>query len=228
MCGIFGSNDFERYVKLYDQNKKRGTFSYGGLFSDNKLHAIIKTPGIIKLSSRLQLKYKKTKKDISDFNLFLGHTQAPTSAKRKATPDTIHPFVCGSWNVAHNGVLTNDKQLKKGLAKSYYNEVDSSVIPGMLHVCEKTTKSHREIFCICNVLSKLEGTFGLWIYNGVTKNTYLARSGSTLYANLLTNDFSSLPNKEFEELKEGVLYLLTNEGITSVGEFKPNSPFFAP
>ena len=66
------------------------------------------------------------------------------------------------------------------------------------------------------------------LHSGSTKNTYLARSGSTLYANIITNDFSSLPNKDFEELKEGVLYLLTNEGITSVGEFKPNSPFFAP
>ena len=227
MCGIFGSNDFKRYVKLYDQNKKRGNFSFGGLFIDRKMHAIVKTPGTIVLNKNLELKYKKKKKAITTFNIFLGHTQAPTSSRRTASQDVIHPFICGDWNVAHNGVLTNDKMLKKGLAKSYYNEVDSSVIPGLLHVCDRTTKKKDEIFCICRVLSKLEGTFGLWIFNAVTQNVYLARSGSTLYADILTNDFSSLPNKGFELLKEGTLYLLTTEGVTVVGEFKPNSPFFS-
>ena len=228
MCGIFGSNDFKSYVKLYNQNKTRGSFSYGGLFIDHKMHAIVKTPGIITLDKNIKLSYKKKKKPITSFLRFLGHTQAPTSSRRTATQDVIHPFICGDWHVAHNGVLTNDKQLKKGLAKSYYNEVDSSVIPGLLHVHEKNTKKGNEVFHICNVLSKLEGTFGLWIFNAASQNIYLARSGSTLYANILTNDFSSLPNKDFETLKEGTLYLLTTEGITTVGEFKPNSPFFSP
>jgi len=64
------------------------------------------------------------------------------------------------------------------------------------------------------------------MYNQQTANVYLARSGSTLYADFLNNEFSSLAQKEFIALEEGLIYLLTPEGITSVGKFKSNSPFF--
>jgi len=74
----------------------------------------------------------------------------------------------------------------------------------------------------------LKGTFGLWIFDQKGTNIYLARSGSTLFADFITNDFSSLEEDNFVELEEGTLYLLTKEGLTAVGEFKPNSPFFTP
>jgi glucosamine 6-phosphate synthetase-like amidotransferase/phosphosugar isomerase protein len=160
-----------------------------------------------------------------DFYCYLGHTQAPTSSVRDFQPETSHPFVCGTWVIAHNGVLTNDKALKKTLKKGImYNEVDSSVIPALLS--QETDTNQDEVSALCNVLSKLEGTFGLWIYNKLSNNVYLARSGSTIYADFLTNSFSSLPYKKFKSLDEGVLYLMTKEGLTSVGGFQNNSPFF--
>jgi hypothetical protein len=47
-----------------------------------------------------------------------------------------------------------------------------------------------------------------------------------LYCNFLNNEFSSVPEDEFVALEEGLLYLLTKEGVTCVGKFTPNSPFF--
>ena len=127
--------------------------------------------------------------------------------------------------MTHNGVLTNHEELRKQLKKyRSVNEVDSSVIPALIYsFCNKSTK---EVQCICNALSLLKGTFGLWIYNSSSGNVYLARSGSTVYADYITNDFSSTPFDKFKPLDEGTLFLQTVEGLTSVGEFKPNSPFF--
>lgn len=192
-----------------------------------RLHAILKTPGVTQLNNKLIIEYGKKKKYINDFNYYLGHTQAPTSSQRKFTPATSHPFKYKDWLIAHNGVLTNDKQLKALIPdKKAFNVVDSSVIPVLLHINEKSIKD--EVAGIVRTLSQLKGTFGLWMYNQKSGNIYIARSGSTLYADFINNEFSSLPEPEYVALEEGLVYLLTQEGITSVGKFTSNSPFFTP
>jgi glucosamine 6-phosphate synthetase-like amidotransferase/phosphosugar isomerase protein len=103
--------------------------------------------------------------------------------------------------------------------------VDTSVIPPLVYI--HIAKAKNEVKGICKALSLLQGTFGLWIYNDKSNNVYLARSGSTLYANYLTNDFSSIRATGFNPLEEGTLYLQTVEGLTAVGDFKTNSPFFS-
>jgi glutamine phosphoribosylpyrophosphate amidotransferase len=225
MCGIFGSPSFGKYIKLYDKNKERGTFAYGGLYLSHSYDAAMRIGGTVDLSPVMLINNRDVQMRPSEFYFFLGHTQAPTSSKRIFEEPTSHPFTCGPWVVAHNGVLTNDVKLKTKIKdKLSYNEVDTSVIPALLQ--QYSEDDGNEVSVICEVLSKLEGTFGLWIYNKHTHNVYIARSGSTLYADLLNNTFSSLPEKDFVSLEEGVLYLITPEGLTSVGGFTNNSPFF--
>ena len=80
---------------------------------------------------------------------------------------------------------------------------------------------------VTRVLNMLEGTFGVWIYNKITKRIYLARSGSTLFVKLDgTGSFSSMQIDGFSELCENVIYELAEGGITQVGEFEGKSPFF--
>lgn len=227
MCGIFGAKDFKTYTSLYNKNKKRGTFAFGGIFVTKSIYATLRSPGKIALSKNLVIKYSKFKRKIDDFDYFLGHTQAPTSSVRKYDHKTSHPFNVEDWVVAHNGVLTNHIELKKNIKnKKLFNEVDSSVIPALLHLQRKRFPKKDEASLISSILGQLHGNFGLWIYNSRSQNVYIARSGATLYADFLNNSFSSLSEKGFKAVEEGVLYLLTPEGITEVGEFKPNSPFY--
>jgi len=225
MCGIFTASNFNSYIKLYNKNKERGTFAYGALFLSHTYDAAMKSPGTVELSKNMIINNIDIQMKPLDFYYFLGHTQAPTSSQREYNELTSHPFYCGSWIVAHNGVLTNDIKLKTKIKnKSNFNEVDSSLIPALLE--QYSEEKADEVNVICEVLSKLEGTFGLWIYNKNSHNVYIARSGSTLYANILDNTVSSLPDEGLEPLEEGVLYLVTPEGLTSVGGFTNNSPFF--
>jgi glucosamine 6-phosphate synthetase-like amidotransferase/phosphosugar isomerase protein len=225
MCGIFTASNFNSYIKLYNKNKERGTFAYGALFLSHTYDAAMKSPGTVELSKNMIINNIDIQMKPLDFYYFLGHTQAPTSSQREYNELTSHPFYCGSWIVAHNGVLTNDIKLKTKIKnKSNFNEVDSYLIPALL--VQYSEEKADEVNVICEVLSKLEGTFGLWIYNKNSHNVYIARSGSTLYANILDNTVSSLPDEGLEPLEEGVLYLVTPEGLTSVGGFTNNSPFF--
>jgi glucosamine 6-phosphate synthetase-like amidotransferase/phosphosugar isomerase protein len=225
MCGIFTASNFNRYIKLYNKNKERGTFAYGALFLSHSYDAAMKVEGTVELSKNMIVNNRDVQMKPSEFYYFMGHTQAPTSSKRIFDDTTSHPFNHGLWIVAHNGVLTNDTKLKSKIKnKTSFNEVDSSVIPALLD--QYSEEITNEVDVVCKVLSMLEGTFGLWIYNKETHNVYIARSGSTLYANVLENTVSSLPDDDLKPLEEGVLYLVTTEGLTSVGGFTNNSPFF--
>ncbi len=211
---------------MYDICKARGNFAYGGLFlKERDFFITLKAANEVKLNKREKITVDNNTIKMSDFSVYLGHTQAPTSSQREFSVETSHPFKCGYWTVAHNGVLTNYNELANRIRnKKSFNIVDSSIIPALLE--QYSNKKDNEIAIISETLSQLKGTFGLWIHCNYSNNIYLARSGSTLYANILTNDFSSLPGKGLEMLEEGIIYMMTNEGLTQVGKFKTNSPFF--
>jgi predicted glutamine amidotransferase len=132
--------------------------------------------------------------------------------------------VVDNWIVAHNGVLTNYKELINEFQRPYDNPVDSSIIPFALYSMASYTDD--ETTQIINALEFLKGTFGVWIHNINTGNTFLAKCGVTLFADIYENSFSSVKHMSFDPLEEGVLYQITQEGITSIGTFDCDSPFF--
>ena len=215
MCGIYGALSRKDFLKLRDVNKKRGDFCNSFLMVNNDQFEVHKVPFTAKAYSFP----RKTK-----YDLYLGHTQAPTSSKRVFTPVTSHPFVYENWFIAHNGVLTNFKKLKEEFCPEWENPVDSSIIPFLLYITQQHIKD--PVKAISSTLELLEGNFGLWMWDADTKTTYLAKCGVTLYARLLDNMFSTVQFSDFEPLEDGTIYQLTHEGITEVGSFDCESPFF--
>lgn len=215
MCGIYGAVTRADYLKLHDANKQRGDFCFSTLMFNNEQFEIHKVPYTEKnYSFPRKVKY----------NCYLGHSQAPTSAKRIFTPKTSHPFHYENWFIAHNGVLTNFKELKDEFCPEWENPIDSSIIPFLLSVTEDHTNNPVE--AIISTLQLLAGTFGLWMFNANTKTVYLAKCGVTLFARPIENIFSSAKFSDLEPLNDGTLYELTPEGITEIGSFDCESPFF--
>ena len=233
MCGIFGGPQFTVYERLYNENKKRGSFAYGSLYTTcngrEGLREIYirKRPGIISLTGDYAFS--------GEYNMYLGHTQAPTSNQRTFSPITSHPFDASHYIVAHNGIIENYKQLVAEYIPDHLNPVDSSIIPALIGVmyeygCDEATDGNKtpEVLAIERACSLLKGTFGCWIYSKLTGCTYLARCGSTLYGNILKGMFSSIRVPEMCEkaLGEGMIYCVTGEGLTECGQFQVNSPVF--
>jgi glucosamine 6-phosphate synthetase-like amidotransferase/phosphosugar isomerase protein len=220
MCGIFGSNNREQFLSLQKLNLKRGDFAQSNLLINKEGYEVHKIP----MSELKNSTYRFPKK--RKFDLYLGHVQAPTSTKRTFDLNTTHPFIVENWIVAHNGVLTNFKELVDEYQMPYSNPVDTSIIPYMLYKNSMMYSKVSEVNLITDCLSKLKGTFGLWIFNAYTANTFLARCGVTLFADVYENTFSSIKQTGFIELEEGILHQVTPEGITPVGDFDCDSPFF--
>lgn len=228
MCGIFGATEKEKFLTLYELNKQRGLFSTSislaidGGSGDVDIHKWNGSASMGEVEGYIKKVEKKEK-----IAFYLGHTQAPTSTKRKFDKETTHPFYLNNWVISHNGVLTNFKDLKDQIRPTWKNPVDSSVIPPILSSIEQQIKGpDNQIYVVTTTLGLLEGTYGLWIYNTDTRILYLARCGSTIFADIVNNSFSSVKFKGSELLEEGVLYQVTREGITSIGLFDFNSPFF--
>lgn len=240
MCGIFGSFNFNRYEQLYSKNKERGNFAYGSMYIGKRAEPGFargvytrKVPGVVDLTEH------RTFAD--DYDLYLGHTQAPTSSNREFSPATSHPFNSVHYTVAHNGVLENHKELSDEWMPDWWNDkcVDSEIIPAMLTInvefdeqiilsaCDESSKTE-DMLTIEKTCDMIKGTFGCWIYSQLSGDTYIVRSGSTLFGNIETGDFSSVKVSGIceEELDEGVVYCVTTEGLTRCGSFGTNSPFF--
>lgn len=219
MCSIYGAKSRTLFNILHDATKDRGTYAFSSAFLNHKKKklTIIRQQGHPKDIERVESK--------DSDELFLGHNQAPTSSAREYDRETSHPFVSHNWVVAHNGVLTNYKDINKKYCKWNTNPVDTSCIPNLLYSLETNHPVATEHEIICDALSMLEGTFAVWIFNEKTGHVFIARQGSTLFANPETGDFCSIQSKGWVEVEEGTLYNITQTYVPA-GKFKSKSPFF--
>jgi len=217
MCGIYGSYNTSKFEILDSVNRQRGNFASGIFYHDGDNYDYQKTEGVFNWDNI----------KLPDGFLYLGHNQAPTSSARVWREHQSHPFVIMNWVVAHNGVLTNFKELKNTYIPTHDNLVDSSIIPALLKYFEdkygKANTPEKEAIIITETLKILQGTYGVWIVNIDTLNTYIARQGSTLFYD--KNSFSSIKGDKQTDIKEGQLYRFNSKGIKSVKEFKSQSPF---
>lgn len=232
MCGIFGAPDLKTYESIYTANCDRGNFAGGSMYvADDGSIYLKKWEG--KLAPECitgEFVWSR------EYTLYLGHTQAPTSANREYTPSTTHPFEHGWFIVAHNGVLENSEQIREDYLKDATGDVngtafnttsisvDSAIIPALLDELYVGD----DVLVIKEAFSMLKGTFACWVYSKHTRHTYLVRSGSTLFGEYNNSIFSSIrvPEVAETELPEGVIFCVTREGLTEVGNFSTKSPFF--
>ena len=219
MCGIFGAKKFTQFEELYDKNKERGNFSHGFFFTKPDGSMFIR-----KGSGEYSTEDERVWGHDAEYSTFLGHTQAPTSSTRNFKPTTSHPFEYGSFIVAHNGVLENHLNL----AEEYDFDrgdikVDSQIIPRLLDYMYVGD----DVLAIKETCNVLKGIFACWIYSKHTSQIFVVRSGCTLFTNKNKTVFSSiLTNTIDQELPEGKILCFTPEGLTEVGEFNSDCPFF--
>ena len=226
MCGIFGSPKIERVKDLYVTNFERGTFSSSLVCLEGvNTQQTTKAKGKIDIEDELKLSKGK---------YFIGHTQAPTSAKRDWEHETSHPFTSTSWSVVHNGVLTNYHDIlheynNNDLFDKTSNPVDTSIIPKLLqYFTEAQADNEGELTApefIKNTLNKLQGTFAVAIVDTDCNDVYIARQGSILHYND-SGEFSTMGGEGFRVLPEGVIMMLKDyEEWKVVDTFTTRSPF---
>jgi len=175
MCGVSGSNNFDKAWDLYELNLKRGHFSSGFLAYDEKDNVVLKRQKdcFEKEQIREEIFSNLTTTPV----YFLFHSRAPTNSKKPFTVENCHPFNFDSFYVAHNGIITNFKSFPE----SPEFEVDSSIIPYHLTVNKGNVKKTFE---------RYEGLFTCWIYDHDYSDVKIVKAGSSLHMD--EDSFSSV------------------------------------
>ena len=211
MCAIYGTASREEFFKLYELNKDRGGFAFS--FCGIKNHDIFVFKN--KLAD-LDLLYQE------DWDYYLAHDQAPTGSVRTYNENTSHPFHYGRWYVAHNGVLTNHKEV---LESTDTKEVDSSYIAAymeQLDLLPIPPEEDHEIFY--DTFSAFKGTHACWVWDEKNSKLFLTKNGSTLFTK--GDTFSSVQFEGSKPLLDGWAYEMHfGKGVIEIVKFEDSNPF---
>jgi hypothetical protein len=202
MNTIYGANDKKKFIELQALNTGKRKLNFSMFLMGNETFEVYKVHVLAK-------NYKFPRKK---YNTFLGITEPKTE---QFLPDFMSPIISDEWFVACCGDITNRKELM--------NEVEgdtvSLIVSDLLVAISKNSKKN-EVKLISETLSYLQGSYSMWIYNAITKNSFVAKCNANLYADIYENTFSSVKFEGSSELLDGEIYQLTREGITTVGYFE--------
>ena len=199
MCGIIaylGGENIKQNILLSLQNLcNRGYDSVGIMLNNsNNKHILIKhitdnSLAIEKLSdSILDLK--------DNYKVAIGHTRWATHGPK--TINNAHPHCDNNkkFYLVHNGIIENYKELKSFLIKNnytFYSQTDTEVIVNLLSYYYSKSNNIKD--AINNVVSNLNGTYGICFYLTDTPDTlYCFKNGSPIVISI--NDSSAIISSE--------------------------------
>lgn len=179
MCCLFGLVDYggvftrrqrERIIRVLSlESQQRGTDATGIAYVNNGTVSIYKKP---LPAARMWLHFP------AESNIVMGHTRMTTQGNEKRNQNN-HPFmgVCGqdTFALAHNGVIFNDKILRKNLKLPRTNiETDSYVAVQLLE-----RNKVLDFSAIKNMAETVEGSFCFSILDG-RKNLFLVKGDNPI------------------------------------------------
>lgn len=207
---IYGSSDKAEFIKLKNLNKFSDTDSISMLLLGEETFDIHKIHHLSKKSKNIKIGKK--------FHYFYGISEKLNSMAFE--PTLMSPFVYENWVVAFDGIIYNKNNIFENNIEYDYtiDDNNSSFLTYILNHLYTIGKSN-EVIEICKAFSLIEGVYSSWVFNIETRNGFLAKCNTDLFADIYTNSFSTENVKGFEPLQDGEVYQLTKEGITTVGYF---------
>ena len=241
MCGLCGFLNYGGKINnlsdltnsLVKQSAVRGTDATGIAFCNNKGLNIVKES---------KSAYKLDFKHSDEIRALIGHTRHSTQGSEKKNYNN-HPFIgkCGNYKfaLAHNGVLSNDRELRKKfkLPKTKI-ETDSYIAVQLIE-----NQRHPDFDSIKYMAERTEGSFSysilddknnIWLVKGDSPLSILHFSKQKIYVYASTDEilykalvdfpplFKSLKNGGFEEIEisEGNILKIRPDGIIERDTFK--------
>lgn len=232
MCSLFGLIDYQNALTTRQKNRilqilskeceVRGTDATGIAYN---------LGGNIKVFKRPLAAHKLKFRVPTGVNVVMGHTRLATQGK-PADNYNNHPWSTGSFALAHNGVLWNDKELRQteNLPMTHI-QTDSYVAVQLLEK-EKTL----DFTTIRAMVEKLQGSFVFTVLDR-NNNLYFVRGdnplalfefgGYYLYAStekILRRATRKLHlhHREIVHIKEGDILKIEPAGQRIFGHFTPN------
>ena len=147
-----------------------------------------------------------------------GHNRYKTKGDNKINHNN-HPFETENFILVHNGVLSNDEELKKNNELEYVIDTDSYIVIALLEKIYSVTKDVYKT--LSQVGSCLSGSFSILTYFKPEKKLfYFKNNGTKFYFGLIKKGTNELlyGSTSIDSLKE--LYLESHRGIFKCKKYK--------
>ena len=118
-------------------------------------------------------------------NWLVGHNRLATQGSEKDN-DNNHPFTNDTCTVVHNGIISNDDELKAQYGFNYTTQTDSAIVPAL--VDHYVNAGESEIDAITKSAEELQGSYSLFIYVHQSKSLYYLKNSSTNFYMMKTID----------------------------------------
>lgn len=210
MCSIFGTNKVVGKENLLFSvlgiaGEERGTDATGaGWLSDEKMKV---------MKDHIRASEFDWGEIPNEAKFFIGHTRKTTQGTEKNNYNN-HPFLNKKENImlAHNGIISNDKTLKKDWELDNTKiKTDSYVILQMIETAKfMLQKDEVDIDVILEVVELLQGSFALSILT--TKRLFLLRHSNPLY---YTYDGENLTYASTLDMFEDAMGFITDKSMVN-------------
>ena len=250
MCGIFGYLNYGNCIKNADLKDITESLAY-----ESAVRGIDAT-GIAFINNKSKLEIQKAPKPSYSFKMnfpkinppvLIGHTRHTTQGTEKLNINN-HPFLGGKGNnqfaLAHNGILYNDKELRKE------NKLPDTKIQTDSYIAVQLLEQSGDIslMSVASMSEKIEGSFVFTILDR-NNNLYISKKDnpisiihhkalklyvyastekilmSTLMNSNIISHFTPIEKNigdiEFVELEDREVLNFNNKGIVSKARFKP-------
>jgi glucosamine--fructose-6-phosphate aminotransferase (isomerizing) len=199
MCGIIaylGGENIKHNILLSLQNVCNRGYDSVGIMLNNSNNKNILIKHITDNSLAIE-KLSDSILDLKDnYKVAIGHTRWATHGPK--TINNAHPHCDNDkkFYLVHNGIIENYKELKSFLIKNnytFYSQTDTEVIVNLLSYYYSKSNNIKD--AINNVVSNLNGTYGICFYLTDTPDTlYCFKNGSPIVISI--NDSSAIISSE--------------------------------
>ena len=235
--GNLNSKDIEEFFKLMEFGSLNNSDAFG-FFNHNHF---FKERGIFNLKG---FKYKK----LLSGGFIVGHNRLTTTGTEDRNYNN-HPFKLNDFIMVHNGIISNDEELRKKFKIKSKIETDSYVILWLInHFFNKSKRKSRVKKmkdAIKKTTKKIDGSYSVFVYDKEGCDLYYFRNSNTDFSFCLLDnkilvgsttennlkhiylnkkyifDSDLFNERVFKETEEETIYLINDEVIIKeIGKFE--------
>jgi glucosamine 6-phosphate synthetase-like amidotransferase/phosphosugar isomerase protein len=143
-------------------------------------------------------------------NFIVGHNRFTTQGSESKNGNN-HPFELNGFSLVHNGILEDDKKVRKKFGIKSKIQTDSYTILWLInkfyHESAKTKTHKKMVEAIQKTCKELEGYYSVFVFDKETKDLYYFRNDRADFQFCLIDDNIILGSTDFNNLE----YVYTNK-----------------
>ena len=215
MSNTLGNDNVNNFIEMLRKGSKSNDDATG-IFSDAYQWKVGKAYDDLKDKKDGSMKHILSE---LPSNWLVGHNRLATQGSENDNENN-HPFSNDTCTVVHNGIISNDDDLKTQFGFNYKAETDSAIIPALVDYHVRNGKD--ELDAIKDSIEEIRGSYSIFVYMHDSQNLYYLKNSSTSFYMMKAiddNDIVSIYGSTSKSSLEDMSYI-KSDGFFGADLFK--------